>query len=249
MFPITQSFQQLTLKKDEDDQLEAEDQNKGTVKASVWWEYFHAGNSIAGLLFIALILVISQAICSGADYFVIIYTKIISMGQHHQEATISENVCLIIYSALIGAAIVVIRKCYTPKLRFMALTLKLICILQMIILRCYLFLKTCMHASKVLHERMFSCVLKATMRFFEIPSGRILNRFSKDMGAMDDSLPKYMSEFTHLALVMLGVLVVICIVNPILLVAVAVVALVDFAIIKFYLSSSQDLKRLEGISK
>lgn len=120
----------------------------------------------------------------------------------------------------------------------------------MIIMRCYLFLKTCMHASKVLHERMFSSILKATMRFFDTnPSGRILNRFSKDMGAMDESLPRFMSEFTHLALVMLGVLVVICIVNPIVLVAMCAVALVYFVIIKLYLRASQDLKRLEGIRR
>lgn len=107
-----------------------------------------------------------------------------------------------------------------------------------------------MHASKVLHDRMFGSILKATMRFFDTnPSGRILNRFSKDMGNIDDSLPRFMSEFTHLAFVMLGVLVVICIVSPVLLLAVGLVAYVDFAIIKLYLRSSQDLKRLEGIRK
>lgn len=107
-----------------------------------------------------------------------------------------------------------------------------------------------MHASKVLHERMLACILKATMGFFDTnPSGRILNRFTKDMGAMDERLPKFMSEFTHLALVMLGVLVVICIVNPIMLLAVLAVTLVDYIIIKFYMRASQDLKRLEGIRK
>ncbi|XP_061403043.1 ATP-binding cassette sub-family C member 4-like [Musca vetustissima] len=216
----------LTELNTEIDQLEAEDQGKGTVKASVWWEYFHAGNSIAGLLGITIILIVSQAICSGADYFVNIYTKIIFMDSLNQETAISQDICLIIYSVLIAAVVI------------------------MIILRCYLFLKTCMHASKVLHERMFSSILKATMRFFDTnPSGRILNRFSKDMGAMDESLPRFMSEFTHLALVMLGVLVVICIVNPVVLVAVCIVALADFIIIKLYLRASQDLKRLEGIRR
>lgn len=44
-----------------------------------------------------------------------------------------------------------------------------------------------MRASKVLHNKMFSSILGATMRFFDTnPSGRILNRFSKDMGAIDE---------------------------------------------------------------
>ncbi|KAM7349634.1 ATP-binding cassette sub-family C member 4-like isoform 2-T2 [Cochliomyia hominivorax] len=205
------------------DQIVLEEQGKGCVKANIWWAYFHAGNSICGLIFMTIILFLSQAVCSGADYFVNIYTKIVFMDNNKQDAPISENICLIIYSILIVAAIF------------------------MIIYRCYLFLKTCMHASKVLHDRMFGCILKATMRFFDTnPSGRILNRFSKDMGNIDDSLPRFMSEFTHLAFVMLGVLVVICIVNPILLIAVGLVAIVDFVIIKLYLRSSQDLKRLEG---
>lgn len=38
---------------------------------------------------------------------------------------------------------------------------------------------------------MFSNILAATMRFFDTnPSGRILNRFSKDMGVVDEILPR-----------------------------------------------------------
>lgn len=38
---------------------------------------------------------------------------------------------------------------------------------------------------------MFSNILAATMRFFDTnPSGRILNRFSKDMGIVDEILPR-----------------------------------------------------------
>lgn len=62
-------------------------------------------------------------------------------------------------------------------------------------MRCYLFFKVCMHASKVLHDKMFSSILHSAMRFFDTnPSGRILNRFSKDMGAIDELLPRGMME-------------------------------------------------------
>lgn len=107
-----------------------------------------------------------------------------------------------------------------------------------------------MHASKVLHDRMFCSILNATMRFFDQnPSGRILNRFSKDMGAIDEFLPKAMMDFIQIALVMFGILIVICVVNPILMLAIVIVALVDMLILKVYLRPSQDLKRLEGICK
>lgn len=107
-----------------------------------------------------------------------------------------------------------------------------------------------MHASKVLHDRMFNAVLRATMRFFDLnPSGRILNRFSRDVGVIDELLPKAMMEFIQIALVMFGILIVICIVNPILLCAIVVIALVDLCILRIYMQPSQDLKRLESICK
>lgn len=48
-----------------------------------------------------------------------------------------------------------------------------------------------MRSSIRLHNKMFSDILHATMRFFDTnPSGRILNRFSKDMGVIDEILPR-----------------------------------------------------------
>lgn len=48
-----------------------------------------------------------------------------------------------------------------------------------------------MRSSIKLHNLMFSNIMSATMRFFDTnPSGRILNRFSKDMGIVDEILPR-----------------------------------------------------------
>lgn len=58
-----------------------------------------------------------------------------------------------------------------------------------------MFIKTCMKASIRLHNAMFSSILRGAMRFFDTnPSGRILNRFSKDIGAIDELLPRFMLE-------------------------------------------------------
>lgn len=54
----------------------------------------------------------------------------------------------------------------------------------------YAFYNLCMKASNNLHNSMFSKIVYATMFFFNTtPSGRILNRFSKDMGSVDEMLP------------------------------------------------------------
>ena len=52
-----------------------------------------------------------------------------------------------------------------------------------------------MKASKNLHNQMFNGISYAHMYFFNTnPSGRILNRFSKDMGQIDEILPAVMID-------------------------------------------------------
>lgn len=52
------------------------------------------------------------------------------------------------------------------------------------------FFRFCNKASVRLHNNMFYKIVYATMRFFNFnTSGRILNRFSKDMNQVDEVLP------------------------------------------------------------
>jgi len=49
---------------------------------------------------------------------------------------------------------------------------------------------SCLNSSAAVHTRLFSAMIRAPMRFFEVNSvGRILNRFSNDIGIMDEHLP------------------------------------------------------------
>jgi len=117
-------------------------------------------------------------------------------------------------------------------------------------LRACMFFNLCMKASKNLHNRMFGSLLSAPMRFFDTnPSGRILNRFSRDMGAIDELLPKVKWETIQIIFVMIGILVMVSIVNPIMIAAILFAILFFGCILKLYLRPAQDLKRLEGISE
>ena len=54
----------------------------------------------------------------------------------------------------------------------------------------FLFYSTLLKASEILHNKMIWSVIKAPVLYFDkTPVGRILNRFSKDIGNMDDVLP------------------------------------------------------------
>lgn len=50
-------------------------------------------------------------------------------------------------------------------------------------------------ASRNLHDFIFAKMIKATMTFFNSnPSGRILNRFSKDLGIIDEYIPSVLVD-------------------------------------------------------
>ncbi|XP_017873148.1 PREDICTED: multidrug resistance-associated protein 4, partial [Drosophila arizonae] len=209
----------------DDDEL-AETQGSGSISPRVWYEYFHAGSTCLGFSFMVCVMLMSQVVCSCSDFFANIWTQEEHRRSQGEATSVSTFECIYIYGALIIGVVI------------------------MTTFRGFLFFKTCMHASKVLHDRMFTSILHATMRFFDTnPSGRILNRFSKDMGAIDELLPRAMMDCIQIALVMFGILIVIAVVNPVLLAAMIVVAIIDMLILKLYLRPSQDLKRLEGICR
>jgi len=54
----------------------------------------------------------------------------------------------------------------------------------------FMFYTALLDGSSRLHSEMLQRVLRAPLRFFHVnPTGRIINRFSKDMGYQDEELP------------------------------------------------------------
>ncbi|KAB0798125.1 hypothetical protein PPYR_09118 [Photinus pyralis] len=117
-------------------------------------------------------------------------------------------------------------------------------------LRSMLFFKICMNASKGLHNLMFSNVLRTKMSFFDSnPSGRILNRFSKDMGAVDEILPRALLDAIQIFMVMSGILVMVFIVRPWMIIPSVILAGLFYFTRVIFLASAQNIKRLEGITR
>ncbi|XP_038209551.1 uncharacterized protein LOC119830563 [Zerene cesonia] len=105
-------------------------------------------------------------------------------------------------------------------------------------------------ASKNLHNDMFQNLIKAVMRFFDTnPSGRVLNRFSKDMGAMDENLPRSFLETIQMYLFALSVLVLNATALPWTLIPTVILLVIFLFLFRWYLKAAQAVKRLESTTK
>jgi len=118
------------------------------------------------------------------------------------------------------------------------------------IVRTMLFYKMAMKSSTQLHNSMYQGITRAAMYFFNTnPSGRILNRFSKDLGQLDEVLPTVMLDVVQIFLTLLGIIIVICITNPYYLILTLALAIIFYYIREFYLKTSRDVKRLEAVAR
>lgn len=69
------------------------------------------------------------------------------------------------------------------------------CLVFFVVCRSFAFYQMCLRISTNLHNELFRGVTRATMIFFHQNStGRFLNRFSKDLGAIDSTLPVIIAD-------------------------------------------------------
>ncbi|XP_036913453.1 ATP-binding cassette sub-family C member 4 [Sturnira hondurensis] len=106
------------------------------------------------------------------------------------------------------------------------------------------------NSSQTLHNKMFESILKAPVLFFDRnPIGRILNRFSKDIGHMDDLLPLTYLDFLQTFLQMLGVVGVAVAVIPWVGIPLVALGIIFFVLRSYFLQTSRDIKRLESTTR
>ena len=104
--------------------------------------------------------------------------------------------------------------------------------------------------STYFHNRMLKGILYTSLHFFESnPTGRILNRASKDQQVLDEALPLALIDTMQNLLMTLGSIIVIGRTNPwVLLILIPLVPTVLW-LRRFYMRSSRQLKRLESVTR
>uniref|UniRef100_UPI003AAF7F03 ATP-binding cassette sub-family C member 12-like n=1 Tax=Centroberyx gerrardi TaxID=166262 RepID=UPI003AAF7F03 len=107
-----------------------------------------------------------------------------------------------------------------------------------------------MHASSALHNTMMKKILASPMSFFDTtPTGRILNRFSKDQDEVDTPLPIQIDIFLQFSLSVLYIFVVITAVIPHMLLVLALLGVVLTLLLLMFKKSTHQLKQMENISR
>ena len=105
-------------------------------------------------------------------------------------------------------------------------------------------------ASRVLHDGMTKAVLRAKISFFDTnPLGRVLNRFSADVGSNDDLLPTTLFDFFVIFFVVIGTVITTVTVLPYALIAITPLLFYFVRVRNIFVISTRELKRLEGLAR
>ncbi|KAJ3610666.1 hypothetical protein NHX12_022758, partial [Muraenolepis orangiensis] len=105
-------------------------------------------------------------------------------------------------------------------------------------------------ASRILHSKLLHTILRVPMSFFDTtPSGRVVNRFAKDIFTVDESIPQCFRSWLLCLLGVLGTLFVICLATPFFAVVIIPLAVVYMFVQRFYVATSRQLRRLDSVSR
>nr|CAH8830168.1 unnamed protein product [Trichobilharzia regenti] len=116
--------------------------------------------------------------------------------------------------------------------------------------RTLLFFRQMTNVAKRLHVLMLKACLSTRILFFESnPSGRILNRFSKDIGQIDDYLPTNIHDFLQCLTLVINFSVVTIITSYWVIIPVVPLFIFFWLIRKRYIHMSRDIRRIEAVAR
>lgn len=245
-----------------------ETQEQGKIGLELYQKYFRAGGGFLTFFIMLFFCMLSQLLASGGDWFLSYWVAKKGRDGSVYSANINETSIDDTFdsfndtSTLPPTALPEQESTLMTLLRdvgvnmdaemldiyiFTAITVATVVIT---LARSFLFFNVAMKASTNLHNSMFRGITRAAMYFFNTnPAGRILNRFSKDMGQVDEILPSVMMDVIQIFLSLFGIVVVIAVVNPLFLLPTAILAIFFYYLRSFYLQTSRDVKRLEAITR
>ncbi|XP_072737295.1 ATP-binding cassette sub-family C member 3 isoform X1 [Ciconia boyciana] len=200
---------------------QAETTETGTVKLTVFWQYVKAVSPVITLV-ICFLYCCQNAAAIGANVWLSDWTNepVINGTQHNTAMRIG------VYAAL-G-------------------------LLQgLIVLICSFTLAMGgINAARTLHAALLENKFHTPQSFYDTtPTGRIINRFSKDIYVIDEVIPPTILMFLGTFFTSLSTMIVIIASTPLFAVVIVPLAILYFFVQRFYVATSRQLKRLESVSR
>ncbi|KAM7407376.1 hypothetical protein PAMA_003212 [Pampus argenteus] len=211
--------------------IEEESRSEGNIGLYMYVKYFRAGANFLVLLVLVLLNAIAHITFVLQDWWLACWAseqRHINVTEHHNSSfpqQLDLDLYLGVYAGLTTTSVV------------------------FGFLRSLVFFNVLVRSAQILHNRMFNAILRTPVRFFDVNSiGRILNRFSKDIGYLDSLLPWTFVDFIQVFLQVLGVMAVAAIIIPWILIPVVPLLAVFLFLRCYFLQTSRDIKRLESTS-
>uniref|UniRef100_A0A8D2LPQ3 Cystic fibrosis transmembrane conductance regulator n=1 Tax=Varanus komodoensis TaxID=61221 RepID=A0A8D2LPQ3_VARKO len=183
---------------------------------------------------------------AGANYFIIFILFFLSVLAQVRYLASQIKILLMIYAYSILVYL-------TSQLYFMILHFfpgLTVAAILFSLLRSLLIFHVLVNASQNLHNNMFQSILKAPVVFFDTnPIGRILNRFTKDIGHLDDLLPLTFLDLMQTLLQICSVVTVAISVIPWILIPLVPLLILFIFLRRYFLATSRDIKRLESTTR
>ncbi|XP_031697688.1 multidrug resistance-associated protein 9-like isoform X2 [Anarrhichthys ocellatus] len=118
------------------------------------------------------------------------------------------------------------------------------------VIKCFSYTWVTLNAATNFHDTMFKKIFSSPMSFFDTtPTGRILNRFSKDQEEVDTVLPLHMDPFLQFTLLVTFTIITISAVFPPMLAAIVFIGALFGLILFIFQRSIRQMKRLENVSR
>ncbi|NWV02567.1 MRP3 protein, partial [Ptilonorhynchus violaceus] len=191
------------------------------VKLAVFWQYMKAVSPVLSLV-ICLLYCCQNAAAIGANVWLSDWTNepVVNGTQHNTAMRIG------VYAALgLLQGLIVLISSFTLAMGGIS-------------------------AARTLHAALLENKFHTPQSFFDTtPTGRIINRFSKDIYVIDEVIPPTILMFLGTFFTSLSTMIVIIASTPLFAVVIIPLAILYFFVQRFYVATSRQLKRLESVSR
>ena len=199
--------------------VKAEASQEGSVRLSTLLRYCAGAGSSAAVAFVLLLLLLGAASFLGSS-------AVLALWAGEAPALQRGSRLVPLYAALVAVSFV------------------------LSLWRAWAFFSAAVAASERVHNRAFRRVLCAPTSFFDAnPSGRILNRFSKEVGVCDDALPATAFDFLQVTLFCIAIVLLVVVVAPWVLLAAVPLVVASLRLRAYYMKTARSVKRLEATSR